>query len=75
MPPVAAEYFGGREAFDLPAATIFDLLRALDAITPGFAGKAELRIAFAVDGTLITDWSSPLPEQAEVLLVPRVAGG
>jgi len=75
MPPFAAEYFGGREVLDVPAATIFDLVRALDAIGPGFAGRAETRVAFAVDGVLIADWSSPLTEESEVLLVPRIAGG
>lgn len=75
MPPFDAEFFGGRDALDVPAGTIFELVRALDAIGPGFAAKAETRIAFAVDGALVTDWSLPLTAESEVLLVPRLAGG
>jgi len=75
MPPFDTEFFAGRDALDIPAGTVFALVRALDAIGPGFAAKAESRVAFAVDGLLVTDWSTPLTAQSEVLLVPRVAGG
>ena len=75
LAPFDTEFFAGQETLDVPAGTIFELVRALDAIGPGFAQKAETRIAFAVDGALVTDWSSPLTAESEVLLVPRLAGG
>lgn len=74
-PSLGSEFFGGKEEMGVEASNIFQLVAALDRISPGFGAIAEARVAFAVDGTLTADWSTPLSETSEVLLVPRVAGG
>ena len=73
--PFAGEFFGGREQFDLPATTLFEMVRLLDAAAPGFAESAEVRAAFAVDGAMTPDWSTALGTGSEVLVIARIAGG
>lgn len=75
MPPFADEFLGGTREFAIEAGTLFALVRALDRIGPGFAEEVEGRGAVAVDGAVVTDWSTPLGESADVLIIPRVAGG
>lgn len=71
--PFDAEYpgLGG----DVPAATLFELVRRLDMRAPGFAQAAVERALFAVDGAAVADWSARLAESAEVLVIVRIAGG
>ena len=73
--PFAGQFFTGQTDFALEAPNLFALVRALDAISPGFAEAAEESAAIAVDGTLRADWSAPLAGAEEVLVVQRIAGG
>jgi molybdopterin converting factor small subunit len=74
-PSLRAEFPGGRDEFDVPAASVFDLVRQLDALAPGMAAYIEARVSVAVDGELVADWSTSLTRDSEVLLVPHIAGG
>ncbi|MCW1403768.1 MoaD/ThiS family protein [Novosphingobium sp. MW5] len=74
LPPYAGDWFGGRGEWDVKAANIFALVRALDALAPGFAEAAE-SAAVAINGTVAGDWTTPLGEGDEVMIVPKVAGG
>lgn len=56
-------------------ANLFELVAALDAMSPGFGDFIEERVALAVDGTVVLDWTTSLSDQSEVMLVPRIAGG
>lgn len=73
--PFPGRYFAGRDAFELDAPDLFALVRALDAIGPGFGEVAAEDAAIAVDGVMRADWSASLAEAQEVLIVPRIAGG
>lgn len=75
LAPFDREFFGGRGVLELHAETLFGLVAALDTIAPGFAEVAQARAAFAVDGVFAPNWSKPLAEAAEVVLLPRIAGG
>lgn len=75
MSPLAAEFFDGADDIEIDAGNLFDLVAALDRRNPGFAEVADVRVAFAVDDVLTTDWATPLSTDSEVLLVPRVGGG
>ena len=75
MAPLSAEFFAGRASHDVEAGTLFELVRALDELSPRFGEEAETRAAFAIDGVLTSDWSTPLSAASEVLVVPRIAGG
>jgi molybdopterin synthase sulfur carrier subunit len=74
MPPFDREFFDG-DRLDLTATNLFDLVERLDERAPGFAEIARIRAAFAIDGVLMTDWSSPLAGASEVILLPRIGGG
>jgi molybdopterin converting factor small subunit len=75
MPPFDQEFFGGRDRLDLEAPTLFALVERLGREAPGFAAIAEARAAFAIDGVYTPDWTRSLAKAAEVILLPRVAGG
>lgn len=74
-PTLAAELFGGRHELQVPGATLFAVIHALEAHGPGFEDRAGNSVAIAVDGVLADDWSTPVGPDSEVLVVPRVAGG
>lgn len=74
-PGFCEAYLPGEAPLEVEAATVFELVRKLDAASPGFGTFIEGKIALAVDGVLVSDWSMPLTPVSEVLLVPRVAGG
>lgn len=75
MPSFCSEFFGSSEEMRIPAANLFQLVQALEERAPGFAEVAGIKVAFAVDGELTHDWTAPLADSSEVLLVPRVGGG
>lgn len=75
LEPFAAQFFGDSGQLELSAGNLFAVVAALEDIAPGFAEAAELKVAFAVDGAVWSDWSAPLPQSGEVVLFPRVAGG
>jgi molybdopterin converting factor small subunit len=65
----------GAGELELAAADVFDLVRQLDASHPGLRDYIETNVSIAVDGSLVSDWSTPLRPESEVLLVPHIAGG
>lgn len=73
--PLNGEFPGGAREFELAAGTVFELVRKLDALNPGVAEFIETKVSIAVDGALISDWSTSLTRLSEVLLVPHIAGG
>src|SRR6266436_6770467 len=75
MAPFSAQFFGGAEVLEVAAGNLFGLVEALDRLAPGFGENAGVRVAFAVDGMIQADWSAALAPGAEVMVIPRVAGG
>ncbi|MDE2403791.1 MAG: MoaD/ThiS family protein [Sphingomonadales bacterium] len=73
--PFDARFFGGVGELEIPASDLFALVRALDLRAPGFALAVEEGGLLAVDGEAAADWSVALRDDAEVLVVPRIAGG
>lgn len=74
MAPFDKEFFG-TDRLDLNAVNLFALVERLDALAPGFAAIAQPRVHFAVDGVIETDWTRPLGDVREVVVLPRVGGG
>ena len=74
-PSLCERFLGGRTELNLPVANLFELVAALDAMSHGFGEFIEERVAMAVDGIVVLDWTTPLSEASEVMLVPRIAGG
>ncbi|MCC6827120.1 MAG: MoaD/ThiS family protein [Novosphingobium sp.] len=75
LPPFDREFFGGADRLSIAAASLYDLIERLDDLAPGFADQAPARAAFAIDGVFTSDWTSPLADAAEVVVLPRVGGG
>ena len=75
MPPFDRELGGGKDRLELAAGTLFALVSALDRLSPGFADNAGLRATLAVDGVVASDWSQPIAQAREVIVMPRIAGG
>lgn len=73
--PLNGEFPGGAREFVLDAGSVFELVRKLDALSPGVGEFIEAKVSIAVDGTLISDWSTALTAASEVMLVPHIAGG
>lgn len=65
----------GVEAAEVTAGNVFQLVRGLEELFPGIAREIEGHASIAVDGTVITAWSSPLGVGSEVTFFPRVSGG
>ena len=75
MPPLDQDWFGGRDRLEAEAATLFALVRKLEAQAPGFAEAAPARVQFAVDGVVAPDWTTDITQAEEVIVLPRVSGG
>jgi molybdopterin converting factor small subunit len=73
--PDCDAFTGGLRRFDVEAADVRSLLRALDARFPGLGEFMEARVALAVDGEIIPAWTGPLGPDTEVALIPRLGGG
>ena len=69
-------YSGGQAAFDIDAANIGQMLTALGEACPRLKPLLDQGVAVAVDGAIYRgSLLQPLPPQAEVFILPRLAGG
>ena len=67
---------GGRREFDVEAANIMQLLNALKRDYPELERTLQRGVAVAINGQVYNNaWLQPIPEDAEVYLMPRVGGG
>jgi molybdopterin converting factor small subunit len=68
---------GGQESVEIEARDIRGLLSALGEMHPGLKPMIERRgIAVSINGRVFRDsWAEPVPEDAEVYLLPRISGG
>ncbi len=67
---------GGAETIELHAGTIGELMRQLEEQYPLTQPFIDSGIAVSIDGTIYQDsWQQPLPPDAEIYLLPRIAGG
>ena len=67
---------GGVASIDIEATTIRELLTSLVERYPEMSSHLEDGIAVAIDGVVYRDdWTQTIPANAEVCLLPRIAGG
>ena len=66
----------GAASIEIEAATIRELLNKLLARYPQMQDHMDRGIAVAIDGVVYRDdWNQPIPDGAEVFLMPRIEGG
>ena len=66
----------GQSEIDIDAKNIRELFTKLTERYPGVKPFMERGIAVSVNGVIYRDnWSKTLPEDAEIFLLPRLAGG
>lgn len=66
----------GNSELDIEAATIRELFRKLVETYPEAQPYLDRGIAVSINGVIYRDdWSRELPQDAEVFLLPRLAGG
>jgi hypothetical protein len=67
---------GGNDKLDIEAKDIRELFRKLVERHPGIEPYIDRGIAVSIDGVIYRDtWSKALPPDAEIFLLPRLAGG
>ena len=66
----------GKDRIEVEAATTGDLLRALVSKHPALEDHIEAGVSVAVNGRVIaSSLTEPIPEGAEVVLIPQLKGG
>lgn len=66
----------GKDKLEIEAKDIRELFRKLAEQYPGLEPFLKQGIAVAIDGVIYRDtWSKELPKDAEIFLLPRLAGG
>ncbi len=67
---------GGALSVLVEAATIRELFRVLSEKHPGMEQHIKRGVAVSIDGKIYRDqWETPLPQNAEIYLLPRIPGG
>ncbi|MFK7746661.1 MAG: MoaD/ThiS family protein [Roseobacter sp.] len=65
-----------QKTLSVEASTIRELLRKLEERYPALSGPIKSEVAVVIDGVIYrNNWSTELPENAEVFLMRRLAGG
>jgi molybdopterin converting factor small subunit len=66
----------GAASISIEAATIRELLRKLVERFPRMQSRIDEGVAVAINGEIFRDsWAEPIPEGAEIFLLPRIRGG
>jgi len=66
----------GNTYLEFEARDIRELFTKLELKYPGVKPYLDRGIAVSIDGTIYRDsWSKTLPKDAEIFLLPRLAGG
>ncbi len=70
------KFTGGETEVEVEAGNVRQLFRALGERDPDFKPHLEAGLAVAIDGQIYQDaWLEPIPPDAEVHLLPQIAGG
>ncbi len=74
--PADCPFTSGETTVQTQAATVRELIAALELQFPGLGPHVDRTMAFAIDGVIHQDaWFTPLTDGAEIVLIPRIGGG
>jgi len=66
----------GATSIAIEAGTIRELFRKISEQYPGMEPQIKRGVAVSINGRIYRDqWETPLPQDAEIYLMPRVPGG
>jgi molybdopterin converting factor small subunit len=66
----------GAASVSIQAGTIRELLRKLVERYPRMQSRVDEGVAVSINGEIFRDnWGEPIPEGAEIFLLPRIPGG
>ena len=70
-------YTGGTKEFEIEAATLRDVIRALDKMYPGLGEHLEEETTVAIDGEIhdAPGYYQKLRQGSEVFFIPKLEGG
>jgi hypothetical protein len=72
----ARRYTGGVREFDVEAANLRGVIKAMDALFPGLGEHLEEETTVAIDGELYEiAYGQPVKPGAEVFFIPKIEGG
>jgi molybdopterin converting factor small subunit len=67
---------GGAASISMQASTIRELLRKLVERHPRMQSRIDEGVAVSINGEIYRDnWGEPIPDGAEIFLLPRIPGG
>ena len=67
---------GGATSISMDAGTIRELLRKLVERYPRMQSHVDDGVAVSINGEIFRDnWGEPIPEGAEIFVLPRIRGG
>jgi molybdopterin converting factor small subunit len=67
---------GGAASISMNAGTIRELLRKLVERYPRMQSRVDDGVAVSINGEIFRDnWGQPIPDGAEIFLLPRIPGG
>lgn len=67
---------GGASQVEVPARNVREMLDRLGADYPGLKPHLDRGVAVSINGQIYCDaWFQPIPDGAEVFLLPKLAGG
>jgi molybdopterin converting factor small subunit len=70
------QYTGGQSHVEIPARNVRQMLDGLAEQYPGLKPHLDRGVAVSINGQIYRDaWFQPIPEGAEVFLLPKLAGG
>ena len=76
IPAALRELAGGAEELHVPAATVRELIAALDTRFPGMGERLRDGVAVSIDGEIIQDpLLEPIEPESEVHFLPSISGG
>lgn len=71
-----SQYTGGVKEFDIPANTLLDVIRTLDARYPGLGEHLEEGTSVAIDGEIHeVAYYHVLRPGCEIFFIPKIEGG
>ena len=73
---LSGSYTGGKTQFEIEAKTLYDVIRALEALYPGLGEHLEHETTVAIDGEIHeVGYAQAVRPGCEIFFIPKIEGG